>query len=277
MAAIDSSVIDRLRFNPLATNNFRSRDDVLEACKCLFTPLLPYFSPGKARVQIDSSTSTWDRAACDLEGWARPLFGIAPMVAGGGEFAHWDLYREGLKNGTDPGHPEYWGDVKDMDQRHVEAAAIGFALMLVPEHLWEPLDEEAKGTVARWLLMSREGEHAPNNHMFFRICKCTYVLVSGAVSKRTAALKQSCNDHSAPDSVTLPETSPVIQVGVEAGLGVDCRQVAHPKQPTFKSMLRVVINRCDLENFRPQMLLHIYRSVPKQSTVLSAFVIEVFL
>jgi hypothetical protein len=171
MAAVDSSVIDRLRFNPLTKNSFQSRDDVLEACKCLFTPLLPYFSPGKARVQIDSSTSTWDRAACDLEGWARPLFGIAPMVAGGGEFEYWDLYREGLENGTDPGHPEYWGDVKHMDQRHVEAAAIGFALMLVPEHLWAPLSEETKGRVTRWLLMSREGEHAPNNHMFFRICK----------------------------------------------------------------------------------------------------------
>jgi hypothetical protein len=84
---------------------------------------------------------------------------------------HWDLYREGLKNGTDPSHPEYWGDIKSMDQRRVEAAAIGYALILVPEHLWDPLDEETKSRVARWLIMSREGEHAPNNHMWFRICK----------------------------------------------------------------------------------------------------------
>ena len=107
MAVVDSSVIDRERFNPLANNKFITRDDVVEACKDLFEPLIPHFSPGKARVQIDSTTSTWDRAACDLEGWARPLFGLAPMVCGGADFAYWNLYCEGLKNGTDPAHREY--------------------------------------------------------------------------------------------------------------------------------------------------------------------------
>ena len=101
----------------------------------------------------------------NIDGWYtntwQPLFGIAPLVAGGGDFAHWDLYREGLKNGTDPTHLEYWGDVKSMDQRHVEAAAIGYALMLVPGHLWEPLDDETKSRVATWLIQSRDGEHAP--------------------------------------------------------------------------------------------------------------------
>lgn len=177
MAAVDSSVVAPERFNPLSSNPFRSRDDVVEACKALFEPLMPFFSTGRARVQIDSTTSTWDRAACDLEGWARPLFGIAPMVHGGADFAHWDLYREGLKNGTNPAHREYWGDVKSMDQRHVEAAAIGYALMLVPQHIWEPLDKETKDRAVKWLLTSSQGEHAPNNHMFFRVCKCVTSLI----------------------------------------------------------------------------------------------------
>lgn len=187
MAEVDSSVIDHTRFNPLASNKFASRGDVVDACRSLFEPLIPYFSHGRARVQIDSTTSTWDRAACDLEGWARPLFGIAPMVFGGADFAHWDVYREGLKNGTDPAHKEFWGDVKSMDQRHVEAAAIGYALMLVPEHIWHPLDEETKDRVAKWLLKSREGEHAPNNHMFFRIRKYVsaryYLLVNSLLCR----------------------------------------------------------------------------------------------
>ena len=171
--AVDSSIIDPARFNPLASNRFLTREDTVRACHALFEPLLPYFSPGKARVQLDASTSTWDRAACDLEAWARPLFGIVPMVAGGEPFSHWNVYREGLKNGTNPEHPEYWGEAKSMDQRHVEATAIGLALLLVPEHIWEPLDDRSKGRVAEWLLTSRNGEHARNNHMFFRIC--TYV------------------------------------------------------------------------------------------------------
>jgi hypothetical protein len=166
---IDSSVIPQSRFSPLAGNEFKTRDDVAAAVHSLFNPLLPAFSEGKARVQLDASGFTHDRAASDLEGFARPLFGIAPLVAGGGDFQHWELYREGLKNGTDPLHQEYWGTVTGSDQRQVEAAALGYALLLVPEHVWEPLDEVAKKNVAAWLLNSRNSRHGGNNHMFFRV------------------------------------------------------------------------------------------------------------
>ena len=167
--AIDSSVYQASNFNPLSNNKFQTRDDVVSACNRLFEPLLPYFSPGKARVQLDASASTWDRAACDLEAWARPLFGIIPMVAGGDTFAHWQTYRVGLANGTNPSHPEYWGSVDAMDQRHVEATAVGLALLMVPEHIWVPLDAESKQYVAEWLLTSHGSQHASCNHLFFQV------------------------------------------------------------------------------------------------------------
>ncbi|KOS18589.1 hypothetical protein ESCO_001405 [Escovopsis weberi] len=157
------------RFNPLHGNPFKTRDDVASAVISLFNPLIPAFSEGNARVQIDASTSTWDRGACDLEGYARPLFGIAPLVAGGGRFDHWERYREGLKNGTDPAHPEYWGAVPSMDQRHVEAAALAYGILLARDDYWTPLDDAAKKNVGAWLLQSRNGEHGSNNHKFFRI------------------------------------------------------------------------------------------------------------
>lgn len=166
---IDSGKIPPSKLNSLADNPLRTRDDVIAAVHSLFNPLLPAFSPGRARVQLDASGSTWDRAACDLEGFARPLFGLAPLAAGGAPFEHWELYRTGLRNGTDPAHPEYWGEVLDMDQRHVEATALGYALLLVPEHVWEPLDETAKKNLAAWLLQSRNTRHANNNHKFFRV------------------------------------------------------------------------------------------------------------
>ena len=166
---IDSSTIPQSHFNPLYNNKFETRDDVIAAVHSLFNPLLPTFSEGKARVQLDSSGATCDRAACDLEGWARPLFGIAPMVAGDGDFEHWETYREGLKNGTDPSHSEYWGTVISMDQRQVEMAALGYALLLVPEHIWAPLDSTTKKRVSTFLLGSRNSDHHGNNHKFFRI------------------------------------------------------------------------------------------------------------
>lgn len=86
--AVDSSPVPQFRFNPLAGNPHQTRDDILAAVHALFNPLLPTFSAGKARVSLDSSGSTYDRAACDLEGFARPLFGLVPLAAGGASFEH---------------------------------------------------------------------------------------------------------------------------------------------------------------------------------------------
>ena len=89
----------------------------------------PYLSPGGARARLGSFGSTFATRVAELEGYARPLWGIVPLVAGGGTFAHWDRWVAGLAHGTDPDHEEYWGPCgAEIDQRMVEMAAIGFAL-----------------------------------------------------------------------------------------------------------------------------------------------------
>lgn len=160
---------DPARANPLKGNSLKSRSDLQKALLDLFTPLLPYFSEGGARVRLSAAGAIFDHAAADLEGFARPLWGIVPFVAGGGHFPYWDLYRRGLANGTNPTHPEYWGHVSDRNQRLVELAAIGFGLALVPEHLWEPLDTDAKQWLSAYLLAARNREYVDNNWKFFRV------------------------------------------------------------------------------------------------------------
>lgn len=158
-----------LRANPLHGNPLQTRQDVASALIDLFEPLLPYFSEGGARVTLSAAGAIFDHPAADLEGFARPLWGIVPFAAGGGEFAYWDLYRRGLVNGMDPDHPEYWGDVSDRNQRLVELAAIGFGLALVPHHLWNPLDKRGKDIVSSYLLNARERDYVDNNWKFFRV------------------------------------------------------------------------------------------------------------
>lgn len=155
--------------NPLAGNPLETRGDMQRALLDLFDPLLPYFSEGNARVRLDAAAAHFDRAAADLEGFARPLWGLAPFAAGGGNFAHWDRYAEGIANGTDPGHPEYWGQVNGRDQRMVELAALGFALVLAPEKLWEPLNGRERDNLASYLLHARKFDYADNNWKFFRV------------------------------------------------------------------------------------------------------------
>lgn len=160
---------DPVRFNPLWGNPLRTRADVERALRDSFAPLLPYFSEGGARVRLNGAAAHFDRAAADLEGFARPLWGLVPLAVGGGDFEHWELFRRGLANGTDPEHPEYWGPAIGTNQRLVELAAIGLALRMVPEVIWEPLEPRAKANVAAYLLAARTQPHANNNWKFFRV------------------------------------------------------------------------------------------------------------
>lgn len=155
--------------NPFSENPLRSRSDVLAAVHQLFEPLLPHFSGSGARVRLSSMSAHFDQAAAELEGFTRPLWGIVPLTVGEGAFDHWALYREGLKNGTDPDHPDYWGDISDIDQRQVELAAIGLALRLARAEIWDPLEDTAKRNVAAYLKSGRDREFVNSNWKFFRV------------------------------------------------------------------------------------------------------------
>jgi hypothetical protein len=155
--------------NPLHGNPLESPADVEIVALDLFKPLLGYFSEGGARVCLSETAAIFDRAAAELEGFARPLWGLAPLAAGGGAFEHWALYRQGLVNGMNPEHPEYWGEVADRNQRLVELAAIGLAMRLVPQHIFLPLSDDDKAIVANYLLKARDRDYVDNNWKFFRV------------------------------------------------------------------------------------------------------------
>lgn len=135
----------------------------------LVAPVVPHFSPGRARVRLGVNTAIHDDTAAELESFARPLWGLAPLAAGAGEVPHADLWLRGLACGSDPGHPEYWGEPGDRDQRIVEMAAIGFALALAPERFWDPLTGRERDRLARWLLSALPRETADNNWHFFPV------------------------------------------------------------------------------------------------------------
>jgi hypothetical protein len=161
--------IDPADANPLHANPLLTRADIERALHDLFAPLRPHFSPGGARVRLNAAAATFDRAAADLEGFARPLWGLAPLAAGGGELEDWEVFRRGLANGSDPAHPEYWGTIHGRDQRMVEMAPLGFALRLIPELVWEPLPAAARKNLAAYMRHVAAHDHAPNNWKFFRI------------------------------------------------------------------------------------------------------------
>ena len=100
---------------------------------------------------LGSTATTYDETAAKLEGLARPLWGLAALLAGGGNYEGTQDFVQGLRNGTNPQHAEFWGYAHDVDQRAVEMCPIAFALAIAPEQFWDPLTCEEQSNVARWL------------------------------------------------------------------------------------------------------------------------------
>lgn len=161
---------DNARANPIAGNPLAARGDVARAVIELYEPLLPYTSAGGARVRLGSFAAVFQHSTAELEGFARPLYGVVPLTVGGGDFPHWDHIASGLEAGSDPNSVEFWGPVPgDGDQRMVEQAAIGLALAFCPERAWNPLDRAARDHLVRWLHGIFEHDPVPNNWQFFRV------------------------------------------------------------------------------------------------------------
>ncbi|SHH15498.1 DUF2264 domain-containing protein [Cognatishimia maritima] len=159
----------QFQFNPMYGNPFATRADAVDALVALSKPLMGQFSNSRGRLRLGSAGAHFPEEAADLEGLSRPLWGFAPLMAGGGTFEGIELFVEGLINGTDPSHGDYWGPPQDFDQKIVESAAIGYALALAPNVFWDPLTKAQQDNLSNWLVTSLTCIPAPNNWHFFHV------------------------------------------------------------------------------------------------------------
>ncbi|RDW70440.1 hypothetical protein BP5796_08837 [Coleophoma crateriformis] len=156
--------------HPFSQIDIIDRASVQELLKALLDPLKPHFSPLRARVRIPGGTAVrFDNAAAEVEGICRPMWGLGSLLAGGGSYDGTEFWIQGLKAGTDPKSPEYWGTPKDNDQRMVEMCPLGFLLAVAPV-FWQSLNEKEKENVETWLGNSINSKNMPNtNWLWFRV------------------------------------------------------------------------------------------------------------
>lgn len=159
-----SKHLEQIKANPLAT-----KADMQEAFRQLVYPLKPHYSEGHARLKLGVTGVHYGPEIAEMEGFSRVLWGFVPFLAGGGEDELWDNLLDGIRNGTDPGHPEYWGQVSDYDQRLVEMAAFGYALSLIPERIWGPLNERERSNLYTWLNQMNSHPCYDCNWLFFNV------------------------------------------------------------------------------------------------------------
>ncbi|KAK1138751.1 hypothetical protein N8T08_002016 [Aspergillus melleus] len=159
----------KTRAHAFSQSPFRSRSDFQNACQAFLDPLTLHFTPGGSRVKIGTSTTRFDEGGAQIEGFARPLWGLAALLGGGYQYAEAARWREGFINGTDPQSPEFWGTIEDSDQRMVEMCPIGFTLAVAPHEFWDPLTDQQRENVTNWLASINDKEMPNTNWLWFRV------------------------------------------------------------------------------------------------------------
>lgn len=146
------------------------KKDFQELLLSIVNPLKPYYSEGKAELNLGDTATIYDQKTIKMEAFSRPLWGLVPLWAGGGKEKEFEeIYRNGLINGTNPKQKEYWGGFHTFDQKFVEMAAISYGLILTPQKLWEPLNEEEKDNLAKWLYGINEYQLPICNWILFAV------------------------------------------------------------------------------------------------------------
>jgi hypothetical protein len=157
-----------------------NREEVQEAVISLLDPLKSHFSSGRTCVKLGNTATRYDEIGAQVEGYARPLWGLASLLAGGASYEGTELWVEGLKNGTNPDHPEFWGWAQDLDQRMVEMCPIGYCLCVAGHRFWDPLSQRERDNIANWLGYINNKEMPNTNWLWFRVFANMGLAVNGA-------------------------------------------------------------------------------------------------
>ncbi|GMK57155.1 hypothetical protein CspeluHIS016_0309950 [Cutaneotrichosporon spelunceum] len=150
-------------------NPFLTRHDVVQGLKGLLDPLEPHTSPGGACIDIGSTAAHYDTRAVALEAFARPLWGLAALLAGGAEYEGTTRWVRGLANGTDPQGREYWGASKAKDQRMVEMSPLSFAIALSPDVFYTRQPPATQENIAAFLASCMTQPMPDTNWLWFRV------------------------------------------------------------------------------------------------------------
>ena len=68
-----------------------SKKDFQELLFAMLDPLAPYYSQEKAELDLGVTATTYDHHAIRLEAFSRPLWGLAPFWAGGGDSPQFEI------------------------------------------------------------------------------------------------------------------------------------------------------------------------------------------
>ncbi|HKM97434.1 MAG TPA: DUF2264 domain-containing protein [Buttiauxella sp.] len=150
-------------------NPLQSRDDLQKLVNELLNAVSPFFKNDTSRVDLANFTAHYGQQVANMETFSRLLWGVTPLLAGGHEPEQFAFYIQAIKNGTNPHHVDYWGEVTSFDQRIVEMAAYGLLLAVAHKPLLAHFNEQEKQHLWQWLKQCENQDIPDNNWHYFPI------------------------------------------------------------------------------------------------------------
>lgn len=156
--------VEQEKSNPLS-----SRQDLVTALNGMLSALDKQFPAGRSRFSLGETSAHYATDIAKMEGLSRVLWGLFPLMAGGDTTPFSDKYINAIRIGTDPTHPDYWGETAPYDQRLVEMAAYGLGLTLLQEKLTDLFSEREVMNLHAWLNQITDAEMPDSNWNYFAI------------------------------------------------------------------------------------------------------------
>lgn len=152
----------------LRTLKWETYEEVRKGFELMVAPLHRKMR-GTGHIDLGSHGAVYDSETSEMETFSRILWGLGPFLV---ENEHDFLQNElltGLSAGADPDNPNYFGKLRDYDQKFVEMAAIAVSFLLAKEKTWDKLSKETQENLSQWLLQINNHKIPKNNWRFFRI------------------------------------------------------------------------------------------------------------
>lgn len=165
MEQLESDILRKIRKNPIKT-----KKDLQALFGDLMKPLEKRLDQNSTHLFLGNTSASYSDQVAGLEAFARPLWGLGPFLAGGGKNpVIWEKYINGIKNGVDPNHENFWGYPEDFDQRTVETTSFGLTLALYGLQLFDELTKVEKDNLINWLQVANNVKTPDNNWNLFKV------------------------------------------------------------------------------------------------------------
>lgn len=175
--------------------SLENKNDTELVLKEMVAALSPLMQVEQSGLDIANTTTHYGAEIAKMEGFSRVLWGLFPLIHGGGSCEQWEFFIQGIRCGTDPNHPAYWGNINDYDQRCVEMAVYGLGLALLNKKLLSYFTSKEQENIYLWLNQSADAEIPNNNWNYFPILVQVGFLKAGlpfnkdAVEKRFSSME----------------------------------------------------------------------------------------